>query len=430
MPDELVVVCDDRIAGTVRRSHGEVTFTYDETYRTDAQATRLSVSMPLSRPIHPHRVVAPWLDGLLPDNPAVRRAWARRFGVSAGSPFALLGTPVGEDCAGAARFVTVDRVDAMLAGTGSIDWLTDAQLADRLRDLRDDDTAWLGAGFTGRFSLPGAQGKLALYRDPTTGRWGEPRGAAATSHILKPAIPGLPDHDLNEHLCLQAAAAAGLSVVTSQIVAVEDTRAVAVARYDRAPGPHWLRRVHQEDMCQALAIPPDLKYQADGGPSSTDIAGLLRQTLPTDHAEASVWQLFDALVVSWVLAGTDAHAKNYALLLSGPQVALAPLYDIASALPYPGTHLRKLRLAMKFGGDYTLLPRSPSVWPKVAAELRLPLAQIRARARTLIDALPDALPQSAASDEIRALGSALPARLVDAVARRAAECSTTLVSGK
>ena len=42
----------------------------------------------------------------------------------------------------------------------------------------------------------------------------------------------------------------------------------------------------------------------------------------------------DALAWNWIIGGTDAHAKNYSLLLSGSDVRLAPLYDIASALPY------------------------------------------------------------------------------------------------
>ena len=60
----------------------------------------------------------------------------------------------------------------------------------------------------------------------------------------------------------------------------------------------------------------------------------------------------DALIWNWLIAGTDAHAKNYSLLLAGAQVRLAPLYDVASALPYPDLHVRRLRFAMKIGGDY------------------------------------------------------------------------------
>jgi len=55
-----------------------------------------------------------------------------------------------------------------------------------------------------------------------------------------------------------------------------------------------------------------------------------------------------------LIAGTDAHAKNYSLLLSGPQVRLAPLYDVASILPYDEFDLRKVKLAMKIGGEYKL----------------------------------------------------------------------------
>ena len=61
------------------------------------------------------------------------------------------------------------------------------------------------------------------------------------------------------------------------------------------------------------------------------------------------------------MGGTDGHAKNYSLLLAGDQVRLAPLYDIASALPY-GTHEKKLRLAMKIGDDYRVHPGQNS-WP-------------------------------------------------------------------
>lgn len=98
------------------------------------------------------------------------------------------------------------------ARPGEITWLTDDEVAQRLRELKADSTAWLGKSFTGQFSLAGAQAKTApLYRD---GRWGIPHGAAATTHILKPAVAGLDDHDLNEHLCLNAARASGTPCCT------------------------------------------------------------------------------------------------------------------------------------------------------------------------------------------------------------------------
>jgi serine/threonine-protein kinase HipA len=116
-----------------------------------------------------------------------------------------------------------------------------------------------------RISLAGAQAKTALLRSGD--RWGVPQGSIPTSHILKPAIAGLDDHDLNEHLCLDAARRAGLSAVRTAVWRFGDETAVVVTRYDRLTRDGETVRVHQEDICQALSVPPDRKYERDGGPA-------------------------------------------------------------------------------------------------------------------------------------------------------------------
>ncbi|WP_245343949.1 HipA domain-containing protein [Bradyrhizobium japonicum] len=94
-----------------------------------------------------------------------------------------------------------------------------------------------------------------------------------------------------------------------------------------------------------------MKYQNDGGPSPADVIELLR-TYSTDRV-ADVDTFVDALGFNWLIAGTDAHAKNYSLLLAGgPHVRLAPLYGIASILPHDDVDLQKIKLAI--GGDYKL----------------------------------------------------------------------------
>jgi HipA-like C-terminal domain len=54
-----------------------------------------------------------------------------------------------------------------------------------------------------------------------------------TTHILKPAVTGLDDHDLNEHLCLSAARIVGLSAASSQVGSFGAERVIVVERYDR-----------------------------------------------------------------------------------------------------------------------------------------------------------------------------------------------------
>ena len=155
----------------------------------------------------------------------------------------------------------------------------------------------------------------------------------------------------NEHWCLRLAALAGLPVADSTVQFFEDEPAFVVERFDRVHEKSKVLRVPAEDLCQALGVHPDRKYQNRGGPTPADIL----QTLARESARPSedCQTFFDALVFNWLIGGTDAHAKNYTLLHeSGGRVRLAPLYDIASSLPYfdPKT----LKLAMKIGSHYDI----------------------------------------------------------------------------
>lgn len=422
MSDSLLVVLDDVIAGTLTRlSGGRHRFDYDESYRERPTPTPLSLSMPIQVRSHPDHVVTPWLWGLLPENEAVLRRWAREFQASASSAFSLLATPVGRDCAGAVRFVAPADV-ASLKRPGRVVWLTDDEIAERLRELKADSTAWLGGTFTGQFSLAGAQAKTALHY--AGGRWGVPSGRMPTTHILKPAVAGLDDHDLNEHLCLDAARRAGLVVATTVVSRFGTESAIVIERYDRRRIGGRLRRVHQEDVCQALGLPPSRKYQNEGGPSPKEIVTLFRRVMPARVADDATWRFVDALAWNWVIGGTDAHAKNYSLLLAGDEIRLAPLYDIASALPYD-LHEKKLRFAMKLGRDYAVFPRA-NPWPRVAADMTIDAATLVDRVRGLATRAPDAFADVAKAKEITALRRPLPARLVDLIADRSARCLRVL----
>ncbi len=420
---ELCLLLGDEFAGTVTRlSNGKLTFRYDEAYvDKGGTATPISVSMPTHISAHTDSQITPWLWGLLPDNDAVLNRWSREFHVSAGSAFALLSTPVGEDCPGAVRLIPPDRLSTLdKPDLTDVDWLSESQIAQRLRDLKRDSTAWLGADHAGRFSLSGAQAKTALLR--AGDRWGDPHGSMATSHILKPAIEGLDNHDLNEHLCMSAMRAAGLFAVRSSIERFEEQSAIVVGRYDRSLQDGRQIRIHQEDLCQALGVHPVRKYQNEGGPGPRDIAALLRRAMPRVRAREATLSFLDALVWNWVIAGTDAHAKNYSLLLRGKQVRLAPFYDVASALPYDSIPEQKMRLAMKFGSGYLVNPAS-SPWARLATDLQLPEDEIRDRAERLVTAAPDAFSAAAADPPVRNLQTALPERLTDLVAQRAARCA-------
>ena len=427
MTKSLTVLLGVRQIGTLTQgAGGALSFAYEPSYRTSGGVVPLSLSMPLADVTHADPVVRAFCQGLLPDNDGVLARWGRDFHVSAGNPFALL-SHVGEDCAGAVQFADPARVDRLLAHEGTVVPLTEEQIAERLRTLRRDPSAWHLAG-TGQFSLAGAQAKTALHFDAATGEWGDPAGATPTTRILKPAIAGFDDHDLNEHLCLRAARIVGLRTAESRVLSFGTERAVVVDRYDRHPGPGGsVVRVHQEDVCQALGLPPAAKYQSEGGPSPEQIVTLIRRVVePPPVAEMEVGRFVDALALNWLIAGTDAHAKNYSLLLTSRQVRLAPLYDVASSLPYDDMYLPRLRLAMKIGSEYRVAAIEGRHWVAFAERNGLDPDRTIARIDELARRLPDAFREAAGAAAVVVLGSALPDRLAEWVGEHTERCRKAL----
>jgi serine/threonine-protein kinase HipA len=425
-PDKrLVVLLGGQQIGSVTEDRDRLTFSYEEGYRSGLQATPLSLSMPLLVDRHGDEVVRPFLWGLLPDNEQVLERWARRYQVSPRNPFALL-RHVGADCAGAAQFVPPDEAEGLLAGKGAVEWIDEAEIGRRLRTLRRDPTAW-HLSSTGQFSLAGAQAKTALHFDPDARRWGNPQGAVPTTHIIKPAVIGFDDHDLNEHICLQAALELGYEAASSEMVSFDGERAIVVERYDRLRSPDGsVQRIHQEDMCQALGVPPTAKYQNEGGPSPERIWSFLQaQAGPVSGMVAGA-RFLEALTFNWIVAGTDAHAKNYSVLLSGGQVRLTPMYDVASALPYDDMYLPKLKMAMRIGGEYVISKVGRRHWERFAESVGLrPEATVTYVAR-IASMVPDAFATAVSSEPIKALQSELPGRLLDRVASRAKACQAAL----
>lgn len=99
-------------------------------------------------------------------------------------------------------------------------------------------------------------------------------------------------------------------------------------------------------------MPPDKKYQSDGGPGPGRIARLFSLLPNAEDRAHNRERFFDALVFNYAMLGTDAHAKNYSLMLDGDSARLAPLYDLGSHAPYPTRGGVPMRLAMSIGGEY------------------------------------------------------------------------------
>lgn len=413
---ELVVVLEDREVGRIRRDRGgKSKLTYADDWRYARGAYPLSLSMSLAGAEHGARVVEPFLWGLLPDNELILQRWGQRFQVSPRNAFALL-EQVGNDCAGAVRLL---RPDAERAQDDGVAWLDERAVAERLRDLNADVSAWRREADEGQFSLAGAQPKIALAREGA--RWGIPRGRTPTTHILKPGIAGRDGQAQNEHFCMALAAALGLAVAKSEVTRFEDQVVIVIERYDRTRRDGVVLRVHQEDACQALGVHPANKYENEGGPGARAIVELLRDH--SGHMHEDVNAFVDALIFNWLIAGTDAHAKNYSLLIGVEgSVRLAPLYDVASLLPYPDFNPHKTKLAMRIGGKYRLRDIDRHAWDEQAAQLRVDSDELRTRIVDMARALPDAARDVGKRCTAAGLEHAILERLAADVVDRARAC--------
>lgn len=424
MTNQLIALLDGREVGTVHYKDSRLSFAYSDTWRNDPNAYPLSLSMPLGSASHGHARIEAFLWGLLPDNDRVLQNWGKRFQVSPKNVFRLI-SHVGEDCAGAVQFVSPERFETLIAEPAAreIQWLTEEDVAERLRTLRADHSAWRAASDTGQFSLAGAQPKTALLFERK--RWGVPSGRIPTTHILKPPTGEWDGHAENEHFSLQLARSLGLIVPNSNVVRFQDEIAIVVERYDRArAGGRWVR-IHQEDICQALGLHPMRKYESDGGPGVQRIVELLREQ--SSSPEEDVQSFVDAIAFNWLIAGTDAHAKNYSLLLGqNGVVRLAPFYDLASILPYPSVDMSKVKLAMKVGGEYRLRNIGLRHWQRLATELRLDEAKLIDRIRAIAQAMPNQTAAIQKQIEGEGLSHVTITRLCKRLATRAAACQKIL----
>ena len=349
----LSIYLNGRHVGQMERSAaGAINFQYAASWLIWEHALPVSLSLPLREQRYTGAPVTAVFENLLPDNRDIRARLAGRRGADGTDAFSLL-SKVGRDCVGALQFLPKGEEPQP---TGAIDGrpVSDAEVAAILGDLAANPLG-LGDDEEFRISIAGAQEKTALLRH--NGAWMIPHGTTATTHILKPPI-GIRNDGIdlslsaeNEHLCLTLLGKLGLPVARTGVVTFADRKALVVERFDR----RWtkdgrLLRLPQEDCCQALSVPPDLKYEKDGGPGFQDLARLFQGSDEPDHDQTL---LMKAMVLFWLLAASDGHAKNFSLFLNpGGGFRMTPLYDVMSVQPvFDAGQLRqnRVRLAMVVG---------------------------------------------------------------------------------
>jgi len=300
----------------------------------------LSLSLPLRTEPYLDDESHPFFANLLPEE-KIRAAIARNLRISLNNDYGLL-ERIGGDCAGAVSLHP--ETEELKREFGTYRQLSQDELNTIISELPQRP---LLAGEKGiRLSLAGAQKKLPIFYDEQNFHLGY--GNAPSNYIIKPAIENLDATVENEAFCMALASEVGLEVPRSFIHQHEGTRIFVVKRYDRATTTGVTKRLHQEDFCQALHIPPEYKYESEGGPSMAACFDLVRQR--SIRSGKDVLSLLNWVIFNYLIGNSDAHGKNISLLLLPEGPMLAPFYDLLSTRIYAHYGLAE-GLAMKIGDE-------------------------------------------------------------------------------
>jgi len=338
-PERLAVLLHGGRVATLERTGGDALRLTYEAGIVDALAGRpvLSVGLPARAEPYGRDEALPFFEGLLPEG-TIRERLATRLRKDPTDVFGLL-REIGRDCAGAVSILPEDA-EAADSASDDVEWLDDAALARHVaalseRPLADDPDENI------RISLAGAQDKLVVVVRGNA--IGLPRSMTPSTHVLKPPSAqrlgrrgeqlAYPDLVADEAFCMRLAMGAGLVTARTSIIRIDGEPALLVERYDRVRENGAVRRLHQEDFCQALRVPGRLKYEQEGGPGARDYVELVERwsaDVATDRDG-----LIDRIAFNYLIGNADAHAKKFSLLYGDSGMRLAPAYDLVSTHVYP-----------------------------------------------------------------------------------------------
>jgi serine/threonine-protein kinase HipA len=370
----LTVYWDGRPVGRLTRPT-ERTREYEYEY-TDSTRP-LSLSLPTDRVRFTSAESRPFFEALLPEG-TVRDQIAAQLKLASGDSYGLL-AELGRDCAGAIQIMEAKR----MSEPPDVRWLDSAQMDELIARLPTRPLGIRAEDGRLRLSLAGVQRKAVLVRD-ADGRFGEPLHGMPTTHILKPdqVDSEYPAIAVNELFCMTLAARCGLPTARVELATFASRPCLIVERFDRDLSQRPAVRRHQEDLCQALGLTPDFKYQHPGWelPSFEALAELLNRHGVQPGADRLA--VADAAVFNYLVGNADAHAKNVSVLHETNGIRLAPLYDVVSTAAYPALNQD---LAMAIGDVFDPHAVGPTQWVDLAGDLGLRPAAFGARRGRMVD---------------------------------------------
>lgn len=368
---ELTVYYETRTVGTIEVHAEGPAFVYAPEWLGTRGAFPLSLLMPLSPRRMPPRIFLPWTANLLPEASQLR-AIGLKLGAAPEDVIGIL-SEVGRDTAGA---LSIGKPGS----TSTADWrpVTSGKALERILEELPSKPFLVGEDGVS-MSLAGVQSKLGVAID-AKGRICVPVNGAPSTYILKPDTDRLYGSVQNEALCLALARRVGLNVPNVTTGTTGKRAYLLVTRYDRLEQNGRWRRLHQEDFCQALGKPPSAKYESNQtgipGPTLPEMFAVTRNAMRAPD----VVNLLDYVVFNVLACNTDAHAKNYSMMISGKGFQLAPIYDVMCGAVWE--HVTR-NMAQKIAGKNRGEHLKKRHWQRFAADCGLNATRLVQRVETL-----------------------------------------------
>ena len=315
----LPVYFEQRLVGTVHVDRGGPSFTYASGWIGLRGAFPISITMPLRSERFAPDTFLPWAANLLPESEQLRTL-GQLLGMARSDVIGLL-SAIGGDTAGALSFSQTGRAS-------SVQWRPVGKPEELERMIEDLPNKPFLVGEDGvSMSLAGVQSKVAVAVDDG-GRIFIPMNGSPSTHILKPDSPRLPGGVQNEAFCLTLAKRMRIPTPKVTTGRAGKRTYLLMKRYDRTDAGSRCRRLHQEDYCQALGKPPSAKYESNQtgtrGPTLKDMFDITRRYMPPTE----IVHLLDMVILNVLACNSDAHAKNYSIMIRAGNASLAPMYDV------------------------------------------------------------------------------------------------------
>ena len=382
----LRVYINDKFEGILSNDeNGKFAFQYDKSAKM-----ALSLSLPKREEIFLNEYCNGFFNGLLPEAEETRRMLGQKYSINPNNDFAIL-QAIGYDCPGAVSFLG-ETDENNLAEYYEIkgENIDEVELEKFINNLPNKP---LGTGAKNlRLSLAGAQTKTAvlLINNEIT----LPEKFTPTTHILKPMIKGLKETVENEYICMKTAEKIGIKVPNIEIRNAGKTNFLLIERFDREILAGKIKRLHQEDFCQAKNIASAYKYENDGGINFKDAFEILRKT---SNVATSIKQFLNLLIFNFLILNNDAHGKNFSIIhKENGDIEFAPAYDILCTKAYSKM---TRNMAMEIGGCYNVGNVTPVHFKRLANEVGISYPLFSNLIKEQCEILPDILRDVSSSFE-------------------------------